>query len=124
MRGGRPRRGELRRLREHRRGLMQRRQSLVQARPPVQLLLLGRGLDGAERDLAHPRPRPEPVPDAERDVALGVHDDAHEGVGVGVGRDASTVRVFTPPRPLASGCENETCYPSQPQEDANGKLAR
>jgi len=29
-----------------------------------------------------------------------------------------------PPRPLASGCENETCCPSQPQEDANGKLAR
>ena len=29
-----------------------------------------------------------------------------------------------PPRPLASGCENEACCPSQPQEDANGKLAR
>ena len=27
-----------------------------------------------------------------------------------------------PPRPLASGCENEACCPSQPQEDANGKL--
>ena len=27
-----------------------------------------------------------------------------------------------PPRPLTSGCESETCCPSQPQENSNGKL--
>ena len=55
----------------------------------------------------------------DHDVARRLQDD-HEEEGEG----CLQYGFLPPPRPLASGFENEACCPSQPQEDANGKLAR